>query len=309
MPRTPKTGSQSFWHFVSDICPTIGGHRLYNNIHKLGKNAHLPPKVSETAVAAMRLTKSVLLAANETWPIENGLSARLGHRTNIHKASRCAVGQGVYRLMIVRDPVSHFGSLKATYTAWTKNVKSENYLHRMVGHGKKNPPPRNLTTLAELSRALPRLYDNPQSRFLLGFPYNPIGGIDIWAVFRKMTPDNAIRELIKSAVHDLDFVAITDQWDRSLLLLRNLTGWKFDGYNKILHETDVGHPRSNSRKLFLRSEIATIRKLNKWDYYLYKVATNVLKQRSVNVLGLDSIAVCNNSKTIRNGWHSIKCSF
>ena len=166
----------------------------------------------------------------------------------------------------------------------------------------------------ELHEEFGKLFNNPQARFLLGFPYclpgkavpapdDEVDG-DPWVNFQKTVADHQMRALIVAAVDDLFFAGITEEWDKSVLLLRNITGWDIQGYTKMLHNTDSGHPSAPKRAPLTDSDARSIRVLNRWDEFVFKVATARLHRRSVRITNTQ--ATCQTSEQIPESTDPLK---
>ena len=202
-------------------------------------------------------------------------------------------------------------------------------------------------SVASLHSSFGKLFDNPQTRFLLGFPYCAPGmqqappaynsitaarpatagwdrgaylrqrrgvaaatGKDPWAKFRESVSDDQMRALIVAAVEDLFFVGITEEWDRSVLVLRNITGWGLRGYNKVLHTTDNGHPGTTKRVALTDKDVAAIRELNKWDEFVFRTATARLHRQAKMIGVVDSQATCKQSSQPKaSGQMLVACKF
>ena len=200
-------------------------------------------------------------------------------------------------------------------------------------------------SVASLHSSFGKLFDNPQTRFLLGFPYCAPGmqqappaynsitaarpatagwdrgawqrrgvaaatGKDPWAKFRESVSDDQMRALIVAAVEDLFFVGITEEWDRSVLVLRNITGWGLRGYNKVLHTTDNGHPGTTKRVALTDKDVAAIRELNKWDEFVFRTATARLHRQAKMIGVVDSQATCKQSSQPKAfGQMLVACKF
>ena len=159
-----------------------------------------------------------------------------------------------------------------------------------LGNNSNAVPVDESEAIQELHKGFGKLFNNPQARFLLGFPYCLPGKVapaaedevdgDPWVNFQNNVSDHQMRALIVAAVDDLYFAGITEEWDKSVLLLRHITGWDIQGYTKMLHNTDSGHPSAQKRAPLTDSNARSIRMLNRWDAFLFKVATARLHQRS-----------------------------
>lgn len=235
MPRTPKTGSQSFWNLGSKYCSImVAGHLVVNT----------PPPV---------------LAMNSSLPLANRCSSPSHSnciRTsdtndgngNAHDASHCP--RASTRLTLVRDPAAHFASMVAVFRSESSRHEG-GYLCGLIGLERARCAQASTRSalarldIKSLQAVLPEYFDNLQTRYLLGFSIRDVSGWRNWARSRS---SSEIRRAVEIAVADYDFIGITDDFDATLAAAEQALHWRIASYEMLLHRSD--HMPGSGRRLY-----------------------------------------------------------
>ncbi|XP_070546758.1 galactosylceramide sulfotransferase-like isoform X2 [Ptychodera flava] len=166
-------------------------------------------------------------------------------------------------ITIIRNPIHRFESAFGfnNYASKLKLTKSKNPLEEFM----KNPD-KYVKRIRGVTRDLLR---NGMS-FSLGFDH------------RFDDSDSAINEMIDKLDNELDLVLISDYFEESLVLLKNVLCWKFDDILYISKRI-----RSENRRYMISKSVADrILKWNKADVKLYE-HFNYTFWKKVNIYGAD----------------------
>jgi hypothetical protein len=148
---------------------------------------------------------------------------------------------------ILRDPITRI----ASYYAHVRR-DPDHYCHQLVTTQKMD-----LETFVRSGADV--MVNNGQTRMIAGVLYD--------IPFGKCTPD-----ILETAKHYLDerflFVALTEQFDESLLFMQSLLGWR-----TVYYASRNANPQANGNKLLTEAARQAILEVNQLDMALYAFAS------------------------------------